>query len=260
MNLTQQLDVPFTSVPEVLTCLSELEAALYAQQDRRAVFTTTYLTMTREIAARIVHQDYHDPEWVGQYAIAFAELYRLAFLAYERGEREKVPRSWQISFDTSSRGENLLLQDMLLGVNAHINHDLPLALVAVTIDPRREERRDDHFAVNEAIRHATDAVQDRFGHLYAPVYKLLDRVLGDYDERIANFSIEKARLNAWASAVSLAGARTDAERAVVRQTIDDQAVVMARLVRLPTRSSRLLAVRRRLEGGLVRWGLLRKGF
>jgi hypothetical protein len=258
--MMEALETPYDSIEQVLDSFERLERSLYDRRDRRAVFATTYLTMTREIGERVVHHDFHDAEWVGRYAIAFANLYRVALLAYERGEREAVARPWQISFDTSSASENLLLQDMLLGVNAHINHDLAIALVEVGIDTRREERRADHFAVNEAIRHATEAVQKRFAGLYAPVYRLLDHLLGDFDADVANFSIEKARLNAWISAVSLAGARSEEERGLVLRSISDQATVMANLILLPTRRSRLLALRRRLEGPLSRWGLLREGF
>ena len=193
------LEAEYESLEQVMEGLGSLEASLRAKKDRRAIFTSAYLSMTREIASRVGEQQFNDGDWVAGYALSFANLYRRAFLAFETGDLARVPKPWLLSFDTSRRGKGLLFQDLLLGMNAHINHDLALALVEVSIDPLRDQRREDHFAVNAAIKKATDPVQDRITDLYAPILTLLDRGLGRLDEDVANFSIEKARLNAWVS-------------------------------------------------------------
>ena len=259
-HLSPRLQTRFETVEEVVERFRELERALYEQKDRRAVFATAYLTMTLEIARRVGEQTYNDAEWVARYAVAFANLYRAALVAYEAGDMASVPVPWRISFDTAAKRSNLLVQDLLLGVNAHINHDLALSLVEVTIDPEREARREDHFAVNQSIRNATSAVQDRLGQMYAPLFGVLDRMLGRFDEETASFSIEKARLNAWTSAISLAGAGDDAERAAVAQSISDRSAVFARLILLPTRNSNVLKLRQVFERLTARWELLRPGF
>ena len=132
-------------------------------------------------------------------------------------------------------------------MNAHVNHDLALALAGVSIDPLREAKREDHFAVNTAIKNATDAVQEQVESLYSPVLGLLDLVFGRLDEDLANFAIEKARLNAWVSAVSLVGAQSPEERADVLGSISDRASVMAKLILAPSPRRRLLWLLRRLE-------------
>ena len=258
--LIDSLEGDFDSVDSVLAGLSRVEELLYARKDRRAVFATAYLTMTREIGRGVGESVYRDPVWVASYAIAFANLYRSALLHFERGDMARVPKPWRISFETSSSGQNLLLQDLLLGVNAHINNDLALALAAVSIDPGRDSRRQDHLAVNDAIRRATDAVQDRVGNLYAPVFRLFDRVTGGFDEKAANFSIAKARLNAWVSAVALVSETGDSERAAVVRSIEDEAAVIARLIRLPARSGFVFTLRRWFERLTVRLELIRPGF
>jgi hypothetical protein len=254
------LESAFETLDDVVLGLTRLEERLYESKDRRVVFATAYLTMTLEIAKRVGEQTYNDPEWVARYAIAFANLYRTALVAFQAGDSANVPVPWRISFETASKRSNLLFQDLLLGINAHINHDLALALAEVSIDPNREARRADHFAVNEAIGRATNAVQDRLGGLYAPLFGHLDRLLGGFDERAAGFSIEKARLNAWTSAISLVNTKSDVERAVVIQTISDRAAVIARLILLPTRRSFVLRVRQILERLTARWELIRPGF
>jgi hypothetical protein len=250
------IEAQYESVDDVIEGLSALEKVLYERRDRRGVFTSAYLSMTKEIEGSVGEHQYKDGEWVSRYAVSFANLYRSAFVSFEEGDLDAVPKPWRMSFEASSAGRGLLLQDLLLGINAHINHDLPIALVDVTIDPNREQRRHDHFAVNQSIKRATDPVQDRISSLYAPVFRLLDEGFGRLDEDVTSFSIEKARLNAWVSAIALASAADDDERAVVREAISDRAGVMAKLILAPRPRGRLLDVVHRAERMTPWWRLL----
>jgi hypothetical protein len=83
-------------------------------------------------------------------------------------------------------------EDLLLGINAHMNHDLSFALTNVSIDPNRYERHREHTGVNDALREATHLIEERFAKLYAPGLKLLDRVAGPLDEDITNFSNDRS--------------------------------------------------------------------
>jgi len=233
---TDGLESRFESIPDVIAGLTALEASLYGEKDRRAVFTSAYLTMTREIALRVANHQFNEPDWVNTYTIAFANLYRDAFLAFEAGSAG-VPSPWRTGFDAAASARGLIVQDLLLGMNAHINHDLALALVEASIDTNRDARREDHFAVNEAIRHAVDAVQQSIADRYGRIFSIIDHVLRRIDEDVSVFSIEKARLNAWTSALSLAAAGDGAERQAVLASIADRSNVIARLILLPTRGS-----------------------
>jgi hypothetical protein len=140
----------------------------------------------------------------------------------------------RISIETSKNNGALAIQDLVLGINAHINHDLALALVEVTIDPARPTRYADHCKVNDVLRAATDPMQQRIGQLYAPILTLLDQACDHLDEEIACFSVEKAREAAWVAAVALVNARDDAERAALCVGLNDRAAVLARLILAPT--------------------------
>ena len=249
----EALATPYESSEDVIRSLTSLEQAFLARKDRRGIFATAYLNMTKEIASGVETATFHDSAWVAKYAISFANLYRVALLAYERGDIAAVPRPWLASFETSSKGKGLLIQDLLLAMNAHINHDLALALVEVSIDPKRAERREDHFAVNESVRHATDPVQEQVTALYAPTLRLLDLAFGRLDEEVANFSIEKARSNAWVSAVTLTNARDEAEAVEVRQSISDRASLVAKLILKPSLRARTLLLLQRLERKAPWW-------
>jgi hypothetical protein len=144
-------------------------------------------------------------------------------------------RSWRIAFETADNASGLVLQDLLLGVNAHINHDLALALVEAGFDPDRDRGYRDHSAVNRILADLTNASQDKIAALYAPGLAAADALAGSLDEVASAFSIEHARENAWRHAVYLASARGVIEERLVKTGLDLQSAVLARLILAPVR-------------------------
>jgi hypothetical protein len=226
-----ELPPTFLSVDDVLSGLTSLGNQFTATQDRRGIFVQAYILITGEIRARLLAGgSFEDPDWVGKYLVAFAELYRVALAAYEKGDLASVPKAWALAFDTARKGDALLLQHLLLGINAHINRDLPNALCQVGIDPDRALRKHDHDAINDALRATTEPVKQRLFDLYAPVLGLLDGPVSVLDDEATNFSFEEAREAAWDSGISLVNARDDGERDRVRGRIDASAGVLGRLL------------------------------
>src|SRR5712691_9786574 len=131
------IETAYQSIEDAIQRLAQLEQAFYDRRDRRAIFVTAYLNITRAVKLRVGENWFQDNAWVTRYAISFANLYRQALLAFERGDAESIPKAWKISFETSVNGTGLVMQDLVLGINAHINHDLSLALIEVSIDPER---------------------------------------------------------------------------------------------------------------------------
>ncbi|HEY0733361.1 MAG TPA: DUF5995 family protein [Herpetosiphonaceae bacterium] len=231
--VTLPLEVAYTSLDAAFDGLATIERIYRQQRDRRAIFVTAYLVITDAIRRGIAERRFADNEWAARYAISFANLYRQALLDFERQNLAAVPKAWRIAFETASGNHSLALQDLVLGINAHINHDLALALAEVTIDPNRGQRYADHNAVNLVLRAAVDQLQQQICRVYAPILTVLDLAGGNLDEELASFSVAKARESAWIAAVSLANARSDGERAAIRAGLNDRSAVMARLVLSP---------------------------
>jgi hypothetical protein len=237
----------FVTLDDVVTRLAALERRYLAARDRRAVFATVYGLMSREMKRRIEEGAFRDCDWVARYTIAFANLYRDALDGYERGDR--VPKSWAVAFETAKQQSELVSQDLLLGINAHVNHDLALALHHVSIEPDRAARHEDHTRVNELLRRLTDVVADRVSELYARGLASVDACAGTLDEEVTNFSFAVARENAWEAAVALTNARGEIERGVVRRLLDLRSASMARLILAPNRNPQILAACRAVEAG-----------
>lgn len=202
-GLVEAVDRPFESVTEVFDQLSHLEERLRERGDRRAVFLTIYVRMSREVHDGLEEGTFADPEWIRRYLVTFANYYRRAFLAFERGYIGAVPDPWRIAFGTAVRGDALVVQDAFLGVNAHINYDLALTVNDVGIDPDRVEKYADHLAINEILARLVDAQQRALTEIYASGVGDVDAGFGRLDESFALLSMTEGREQAWRIAVIL---------------------------------------------------------
>jgi hypothetical protein len=207
-----------------------------------------YCRVTGEVDRGVRAGAFADPDWVAAYLVTFADHYRRAFLAYERGEIDAVPDAWQLSFDAALAPETLVLQDVLLGVNAHVNYDLALALHEVGIDADRRRRHDDHRAVNEVLRRLVDVQQDRLAARYADGIADLDARFGRLDEALSMLSLREGRRNAWRGAVALSTGVPGADRAVP-WLLNAVATGVGQLLLAPAASPALLARLKAVEDG-----------
>lgn len=225
---------PFETVDDVLDGLTELEGAFRASGDDRAIFVTAYRRMTLGIAMRLDGDFFTDTEWVREYLVEFGEDYRTALVDWERGDRQQLPDAWELSFAKAESNEALVLQDLILGVSAHINHDLPFALETVGVDRDRSRKYNDHTRVNRIIAKVIDAVQNGVVNYYSRSLGHLDAFLGPVDETLTHFSLAKAREHAWSHGVALSNASNPDERRRLHSKIDDAAETIARIVLAPT--------------------------
>jgi len=105
-------------------------AELTAAGDARRFFHATYLRTTQAVADEIARGGFADQDWVLDWDLSFASLYVDALDADRRGGAVSGP--WRVTFDVARRRPELPpLRHVLFGLNAHINYDLPQALLAV---------------------------------------------------------------------------------------------------------------------------------
>ncbi len=134
--------------------MEEVDERLGADRDERRHFHGAYLRSTKAVLADAEAGRFRDPEWAQAWGLAFAQLYMDAFDAWERGDRAPAP--WQVAFEVSKDPDVTPLRHALLGINAHINYDLPQALLAVIDD---DEFDDEALMAVRAADHAhVDAI------------------------------------------------------------------------------------------------------
>ncbi len=197
--------------------------------DRRAEFLQCYRLMTSNMFLAIDAGEFHDATWVAALLHHFAEYYFVALDDYEH-QSAGIPEPWQFAFDTATRDDVLILQNLLLGINAHINYDLVLALVDM-LEPewealppeRRQLRYEDHHHVNDIIGRTVDSVQDQVVDPALPAMRLVDGLLGPVDEWIASRTIAHWREAVWNAAILILESSDLEESEALRRQVESEA-------------------------------------
>lgn len=210
--------------------------------DRRAVFAECYLVMTRRVEEAILAERFQDGVWVGRLLDRFAAYYFDAVDSHGGLSTVRVcPAVWREALDACADPVCHPLQALMLGINAHINHDLALALVDVlddwpTLDEEaRQRRREDHELVNAVIDDTTDEVQRDVVGKWSPAAVGIDLLLGRLDEWAFGELAESWRSRVWADAMDLV-VLDPTERARAEAAIGERASSVATLILLGRRA------------------------
>ncbi len=102
------------------------------RRDRLGLFAVMYRQTTRTVRNRVAAGHFDDSERMCPFVERFAGRYLAPLAAYQAGQ--PVPRSWRVAFQASASRDTIILQHLLLGMNAHINLDL--AVVAAVVHYR----------------------------------------------------------------------------------------------------------------------------
>ncbi|MGC4092702.1 MAG: DUF5995 family protein [Polyangiaceae bacterium] len=246
-SLQTLTSVPYTTHWGAYDGLRCVEEHLIAAADRRAIFASVYTLTTLRMAESIDAGDYTNTAWMVSYQTEFANHYRKALNAYANGQRSQVPNAWLIAFDAAAGAQSLIIQDVLLGMNAHIDYDLAFAIEKVKISPNTASRYLDHTKVNSVLGEVSDEIIAALGSLYGANYAAVDAALGPADELLLAAGMATARQNAWNNAVLLTNSQPW-NRWLVVGAIDLGAVTSANLVLAATLSPSLRSTLRALEG------------
>jgi Family of unknown function (DUF5995) len=219
--------------------IDELRSVALAADDASGYFPAMYARITREVETAATAGHVANPQRMEVFARAFAEWYPRM-----RHDPARAPGCWQAAFDAAGDGRLMIVQHLLLGINAHVNHDLPQVVVALT--PRGADLGDvraDFDAVNDILAESLPMVLRSLGTVSRWVNTAA--VLGG--GRLFDFSLQVARRRAWEAAVRM-HALADADRAEYAIELDRLVRVLAYMVVHPGPVSSLgVALGRRCE-------------
>jgi hypothetical protein len=131
VSLTRDTASGSGPIDVVLARMEQTLAPLLAGGDPMRYFLGTYLRTTAAVGAAVADGRFEDPDWVQEWDVVFADLYLDALDAF-RADPDGAPRPWRVAF--AAAAELPPLAHVLLGMNAHINYDLPQSLLAVISD------------------------------------------------------------------------------------------------------------------------------
>jgi hypothetical protein len=207
---------PSPRIADVVGRLRTIEASAPAS-DGVACFARLYREVTEGVRAELAQQSFADSRFLEQLDVRFAELFFSALDAYGRDPAE-TPSAWEPLFAQRSRHGVAPLQFALAGMNAHINRDLPVALVTTCRELGLDlgERSPEHadFERVDALLAKVEAhVKSEYvtGWL-AWADRLVHRVQR-IDDVVAMWDVGRARDAAWTNAQALWALRDEPELA-----------------------------------------------
>jgi hypothetical protein len=188
-------------IDQVLAALAQIVADARAANSPMGFFPALYHQVTLDVKQGIAKGFFEDGPRMQRLDTTFANRYLAAYQAFLAGGQ---PSScWRAAFQAAKSDQLIILQDLLVAINAHINFDLGIAAAQVCPGDAIATLQGDFDKINQLLASllpATEAVVGRF----SPLIGLLDQVGGRDETQILNFSMDAARADAWNHALILA--------------------------------------------------------
>jgi hypothetical protein len=218
-----------TNIDAVITNLSEIVEHSIETRSRLGYFAALYRQVTMAVERAIANNEFDDGERMSRFDAAFGTRYLVAVEEWRK--TGKPSKCWQAAFNLLTDDHTVIVQHLLLGINAHINLDLAVAAVEVAPGDKLPALRNDFMLINKILVDVLDKVQSAVDDT-SPLMWMLDHFGGRTDERILNFDVVTARQQAWDHAVLLAK-QTEGQRQQTIGLLDSHATVVADRVAAP---------------------------
>jgi len=192
---------PVTSVAEAIARMEAIVAATPAD-DGLACFNRMYLAVTQTVNSELGQGFFADPAFMTTLDVVFANFYFAA--AGAASEPATVPLAWRPLIEQRATAGIEPIQFALAGMNAHINHDLPVAVVTTCAELGTEPAAGPHFADFQKVDQLLDAAEQSVRRSFESRPELaVDRHLQAVDNLVACWSINSARDLAWQNSLVL---------------------------------------------------------
>jgi hypothetical protein len=196
------------TIEDVIDRLNIIITDETSSQSALGYFAALYKRMTIAVRDGIINGVFEDGKRMEQLDLIFAQRYLDAYDA--RKKNLPFSSSWNVSFKAAEKNELIVLQHLLLGINAHINLDLGIAAATVCPGDQIHSLKNDFMKINAVIKGLVDIAEDELSKIWWPL-RWFDNALHRADECAADVNILISRGGAWGFAVELALCN-DAER------------------------------------------------
>ena len=187
------------SIPDVVGIMQTIDC-FCDDGDGLKWFNWLYLGVTRAVLSRVGSGGFSDPSWMASLDIHFGSFYFAALRASLTGR--PAPGCWQALFTQRQQSAIARIQFAMAGINAHINHDLPLAIVATcrasSSAPRHGTAHyNDYTALNSTLDDLIETAKQTLnvrllGDVLPPVSQL--------ENTLGAWNVAAARESAWSNA------------------------------------------------------------
>jgi hypothetical protein len=191
---------------QAIARMQQIDSALPAG-DGLACFNRMYLDVTQQVKAQVTAGFFEDAAFLERLDVVFANIYFVAVNAVVE-QPANLPAAWAPLIECRAEPGICSIQFAFAGMNAHINHDLPIAVFQTCRDlgtaPESGSHHDDYQKVDALLDAAETSIRQSFE----------SAAVRDADQRaqavlnlICSWSINKARDVAWDTALALWASR-----------------------------------------------------
>jgi hypothetical protein len=185
------------SITDVLAIMQSIDGLL-PSSDGLKWFNKLYLMVTQRIDLKPPPNGWEDATWLTRLAVVFANFY-FAAIANALQQNPDVASSWRALFEARNKTGIDRIQFALAGMNAHINHDLALALLQTNDElhmtpPLESPEHDDYEQVNGLLE---QVLPSALNLLAAGIVGELAQDTGKVGRLLAIWNVRAARDLAW---------------------------------------------------------------
>lgn len=224
MNIKQA-----TTIDEVIQLLDEIIENSKSEQSAIGMFTTLYREVTMQIKKGIGTGLFQNPERMEKLDVIFANRYLKAYYQYKA--KEKPSECWEFAFQQAESFWPIVVQHLLLGINAHVNLDLGIASAQVSTVENIEDLKSDFDQINVILSNLVESVEKCLVKIW-PTLTIILKLSGKIDNFFIDFSMKTARDGAWKYATEFVAIPEKEREASIKQR-DIKVTKIARLVSNP---------------------------
>ncbi|MCW3121889.1 MAG: hypothetical protein JWQ38_1381 [Flavipsychrobacter sp.] len=193
--------MPAKTIDEVITRLEAIIEDCSKTGSSAGYFAALYHSVTCRVKKGILSNEFEDNARMERLDVIFANRY---ITAYDQWKNKQAPTtSWATAFNATPKRSTIVLQHLLVGMNAHINLDLGIAAVEVMAGGSIHDIQKDFNAINTVLAAMVYEVIRNLNRV-SPLLSLLGLHATDNNEMLIGFTIDSARDGAWCFAEDLA--------------------------------------------------------
>jgi hypothetical protein len=189
------------TIDQVISALDEIISDSIRTNNTLGYFAVLYRNVTISVKNGIKNNHFDNGPRMEKLDVIFAKRYIDAYYAWQRNE--VVTKSWQKAFEISNSYWPIVLQHLLIGMNAHINLDLGIAAAQVSKNQNIGDLENDFKKINGILSALVNKVQNNLSEMWPTLKKILKKT-GKVDDFFVDFSMELARDGAWKFAQTIA--------------------------------------------------------
>ena len=190
------------TIDDVVSALDTIVQQSYDSASRLGYFAALYRRVTTAVRDGLSSGSFSNGPLMETLDVVFASRYLDALATFQAGGTPT--RSWILAFRGCGDADLLILQQLLSGMNAHINLDLGIAAAQTCPGDQLPQLQPDFDEINAVLSEQVAAVEAEMAAV-SPLIGDLEKIGLRTETSIINFSLQAARDNAWFNAQRLAG-------------------------------------------------------